>query len=49
MQSPDTVYIAQTLAATAFYYGFAGGAAGYIFVISVRVLYRKIRGFFQWR
>jgi len=49
MQSPDTVYIAQTLAATAFYYGVAGGAAGYIFVLSVRVLFRKIRGLFQWR
>lgn len=49
MQSPDTVYIAQTLAATAFYYGVAGGAAGYIFVLAVRVLYRKMRGFFQWR
>lgn len=49
MQSSETVYIAQTLAATAFYYGFAGGAAGYIFVLSVRFLFRKIRGFFHRR
>ena len=49
MQTPETVFIAQTLAATAFYYGMAGGFAGYLFTLSVRVLYRIIRGYFQRR
>lgn len=49
MPTPETVFIAETLAATAFYYGLAGGVAGYVFVLSVRVLIGKIRGLFVWR
>ena len=49
MTDQNVLIVAHVLLKSAFFYGMAGGVAGYVFVLSVRALFGKIRGLFQWR
>lgn len=49
MENPDTVFISETLAAMAFYYGLAGGLIACAIVLFGRVAYHRVRSLFQWR
>jgi len=49
MDDPNVVFIAETLAATSFFYGFAGGLIAIGVCALVRPLLRRVRGFFEWR
>lgn len=42
----ELVFIEKTLAATAFYYGIAGGAFGYVFVKSFFRIVKLVRSLF---
>lgn len=49
MPTPETVFIAETLAATAFFYGFAGGFIAIGACTLARPIFRRVRGLFEWR
>ena len=49
MENPDTVFISETLAATAFYYGLMGGFVALGGAAVIRFVVGKIRGIFVWR
>lgn len=49
MTNDQLLYVTETLLATAFYYGFAGGLVGWALVPVARYAIRAGRSFFQWR
>lgn len=49
MTESELLFVSQTLLASAFYYGIAGGLVGWSFVPVVRFLFRRARAAFQWR
>ncbi len=49
MTNDQVLYVADTLLATAFYYGFAGGLVGWALVPVARYAIRAGRRMFEWR
>lgn len=49
MTEEQTLYIAQTVLASAFYYGLAGGLVGACLVALLPRAFRRVVSFFRWR
>jgi len=49
MSQHELIYVTQSLLASAFYYGVAGGLVGWAIVPVVKFVFRRARSLFVWR
>jgi len=49
MSNDQVMYISETLLASAFYYGVAGGVTGYLFSKVLAFAFSRVKRAFAWR